>query len=379
MTKKTLEDNLYECLKKGNTKKALYVVALLGDDVNRFCGDKSLLIWAKKFENEDVIHALEKKGAKEIVSKERAQKLGLELIEKIDKGDSEGALDLIEKGANVNVKGKGGYTALIKAASKGNVEVVEKLIETGADVDAKTHQGYTALMCTVSKEVVEKLVNAGADLNLRDNRGETALIKYAYERGGESVKILINAGADLDIQNVYGETALMSALLNNDEENANILVDAGADLNKQRYDSKKCLMETYHLSGADEVEDIINNFCYDSLNDDEMEDMIEAFHDGDLKRAESLLDEFFYEEIISGCDESTALMDAAFHGYTELVEKMIDKGADVTLKDVDGKDVLARAKGGDMRNNIIEAVNRRNGDAKKQPLINPAKFIGRDD
>ena len=379
MTKKTLEDNLYECLKKGNTKKALYVVALLGDDVNRFCGDKSLLVWAKKFENEDVIHALEKKGAKEIVSKERAQKLGLELIEKIDKGDSEGALDLIEKGANVNVKGKGGYTALIKAASEGNVEVVEKLIETGADVDAKTHQGDTALMCTLSKEVVEKLVNAGADLNLRDKRGETALMKYSGCKGVELVNILVDAKADLDIQNVYGETALMLALDNNDEDTANILVDAGADLNKQVYDSKKCLMETYHLSGADEVEDIINYFGEDYMDDDEMEDMIEAFHDGDLKRAESLLDEGFYNQKISPCNEETALMKAADNDFVELVEKMIDKGADVTLKDVKGRDVLARVKGDAIRNNIIEAVNRRNGDAKKQPLINPAKFIGRDD
>ena len=64
---------------------------------------------------------------------------------------------------------------------------------------------------------------------------------------------------------------------------------------------------------------------------------------------------------------------------TEASLDLIDKGADVTLKDVDGRDVLARAKGCAIRNNIIEAVNRRNGDAKKQPLINPAKFIGRDD
>ncbi len=55
MTDKSLEAHLYECLKEGNTKKALYIIKLLGDKVNTLYGAKSLLHLAKEFDNAEVI------------------------------------------------------------------------------------------------------------------------------------------------------------------------------------------------------------------------------------------------------------------------------------------------------------------------------------
>ena len=147
---KSLEAHLYECLKEGNTKKALYIVKLLGDDVDRLYGAVSLLVIAKKFNNIDVIEALEEKGAKEIISLREVERLGEELIDSAMNGDLDKVENLIEAGANVNLQSKDGYTALIWASKYGYVEIVEKLIEAGANVNIKNKEGQNAWMISDS-------------------------------------------------------------------------------------------------------------------------------------------------------------------------------------------------------------------------------------
>ena len=88
MAEKSLEAHLYECLMRGNTergdtKRALYIIELLGDDVNKLYRGKSPLLWAKEFNNDEVVKALEEKGAVEKeISEEEAERLGKELVEK---------------------------------------------------------------------------------------------------------------------------------------------------------------------------------------------------------------------------------------------------------------------------------------------------------
>jgi len=52
---------------------------------------------------------------------------------------------LLEKGANVNAKGKDGMTALMNAASADYRDIVHSLLEKGADVNAKDNDGWTPL------------------------------------------------------------------------------------------------------------------------------------------------------------------------------------------------------------------------------------------
>ena len=100
-----------------------------------------------------------------------------------DRGGNIGRVrDLIERGANVNVRNYKGQTALHCSAKAGFVDIVALLLEHSADVNAQDQQGETplaaALRSTVKdksrlREVVRRLIAAGADADLPDNRGRS--------------------------------------------------------------------------------------------------------------------------------------------------------------------------------------------------------------
>ena len=252
MAEKSLEAHLYECLKRGNTergdtKKALYIIKLLGDDVNKLYRGKSPLLWAKEFENKEVARVLKEKGAVEkAISEEEAEKLGIELIEKAKVGDLDAVIELIEEGAKVNQKSKyEGTTALMFASLNGRVEVVKTLIEKGADVNQKNRQGETALMYASLNghlEIVERLIEAGANLEQKDHVGRTALMSASGNGNVEVVKTLIENGADVNEKDNADSTPLMWASADGNVEVVKTLIENGANVNqKSEYDGSTAL------------------------------------------------------------------------------------------------------------------------------------------
>ena len=88
--------------------------------------------------------------------------------------------NILDKGFNVNTPGIRNWTPLIYAAYYGRYEIADFLLKRGADP------------------------------NLRGKYGETALIEASCEgRGGaKMVQLLIDKGAKIDIVDVYGYVAL---------------------------------------------------------------------------------------------------------------------------------------------------------------------------
>ena len=253
---KSLEAHLFECLSEGNTKKALYIVKLLGNEVNKLYRSKSPLSWAKEFENEDVVKALEEKSAvEEVIYDEEAVKLGGDLIDAIKQSGfrqnkliKQSELRYVERllatGANLDIKDADGYTALIWASCRGQLEMVEKLLDAGAIVNAKTEHGRTALLWASKYghlEIVEKLIEAGANINIQDVEGSTALLLASEWGHLETVEKLIDAGANLDIQNKEGDTALMKAAAVGDLEIVEKLIEAGANVNMKNNEGQNAI------------------------------------------------------------------------------------------------------------------------------------------
>ncbi len=98
---------------------------------------------------------------------------------------------LIDKGVNLNLKGKDGKTALMYASANNHPEIAKLLLEKGADPNLQNENNWTALMYASSfnhPETAELLLEKGADPYLRDKDGETA---YDLAKSDE-IRALLN-------------------------------------------------------------------------------------------------------------------------------------------------------------------------------------------
>ncbi len=146
---------------------------------------------------------------------------------------------LIKAGADVNVKGTDGRTALWVAAWKGHGEIVKLLLESKADVNAANIYSATALIVASQNghtEIIKALLEAKADANAAHANGRTALMQAAYSGNTEIVKLLLEAGADVDAKGrSTGITALWQAAMNGHTETVKALLEAKADVNAKAH------------------------------------------------------------------------------------------------------------------------------------------------
>lgn len=144
---------------------------------------------------------------------------------------------LIDSGANPNLCGSNGTTALYWAVSRNDSELVKNLIEAGARVDAEQPEdGDTSLHLASENsnlEIVRLLLKAGGESALdRFNYVSRTPLMWAAEKGNiEIAKALIEAGSDVNAhdESRIGNTALLIATENRDFEMAQLLVASGAD------------------------------------------------------------------------------------------------------------------------------------------------------
>ncbi|WP_312708979.1 ankyrin repeat domain-containing protein [Stenotrophomonas sp.] len=103
---------------------------------------------------------------------------------------------------------------LREAADRGDADAVRLALNAGADLEARDAQGRTAVLLATHGNHVEAaraLIEAGADVNAKDALQDSAYL-YAGARGlNEILALTLAHGADLQSTNRYGGTALIPA------------------------------------------------------------------------------------------------------------------------------------------------------------------------
>lgn len=150
------------------------------------------------------------------------------------------ALELISRGADVNVKDRNGEPLLKYAISFDLTEIIRAALDNGADVNETNNFGRTPLMTAVlgKVEIVQLLISRGANVNAVDQDGETALMTCScgnmYSGSSpdapEIEKLLIDSGANVNARDKKGNTVLnwVEGWKCNHPEMAQILRAAGA-------------------------------------------------------------------------------------------------------------------------------------------------------
>lgn len=117
--------------------------------------------------------------------------------------------------ASINKVGKHGNSALMKAVREKQSEIASELINSGADLELRNIDGNTALWNACfgqNYKCVELLVKAGIKLDSMNDNGVTALMYSASAGKLDMVKLLLEHGAKTELENLDGFKAIDLAI-----------------------------------------------------------------------------------------------------------------------------------------------------------------------
>ncbi len=157
----------------------------------------------------------------------------LPLIDAVKNVDREAVRSLLKQGANVNATQADGATALHWASYRDDLESADLLIRNGANVNARNDLGATPLWAACqngSESMVGRLLTAGANPNAALLLGETPVMVAARSGSPAVVELLAAQGANVNARAARGQTALMWAVAQKHPEVVKVLLANGADI-----------------------------------------------------------------------------------------------------------------------------------------------------
>ena len=143
---------------------------------------------------------------------------------------------------------------------------------------------------------VRALIKSGADVNQRSGDGSTALLWAAHNSNVEIARALIAAKAAVDTPNDFGVTPLLEASRNGDAAMVDLLLRSGADPKRSHPEGETPLLSAARAGSVPAVRLLLARGA-------------------DVNAAETF-------------QQTTALMWAAAEGHTDVVDLLLESGAD---------------------------------------------------
>ncbi|XP_066977971.1 ankyrin repeat domain-containing protein 29-like isoform X3 [Macrobrachium rosenbergii] len=253
------------------------------DKEKKDCHAQQFLKLVRKGKFADVRHKLAKVGINKNYVLGYAEKLGLQkgytgLLWAAYNNDTAMVNFLVAEGSTVSRASASGYTALYHMAEHGNKEVVDMLLGRGANVDAAIYNGYTPIL-------------------------------IATEKGFSSiVKALLDKGANPNAESLKtGFFPLYFAAKMGNVVMVNLLLKAKADVNYQTLNGETALI----AATAWDRETIVNILLGASADPNIVDNL-----------------------------KTGALHRAAYYGYVPILKKLVEKKANVSALNVEGRTPL---------------------------------------
>ena len=155
------------------------------------------------------------------------------LVDAAKDGNRAALRALLQKGADANTPEADGTTALHWASDRDDLESADLLIRAGARVNAANDLGATPLWTAAqngSEPMVRRLLSAGANPNAALLSGETPVMVAARSGKPAVVRQLIAKGANVNARAARNQTALMWAVSQRHPDVVTVLLAHGADV-----------------------------------------------------------------------------------------------------------------------------------------------------
>jgi ankyrin repeat protein len=227
---------------------------------------------------------------------------------------------LLQKKVDVNAAEADGSTALHWASYRDDVESADLLIRAGAKVSAANDLGATPLWTASlngSAAMVRKLLEAGANPNAALLAGETPVMAAARSGNRGIVEQLLAKGANVNAHGARGQTALMWAVAQKHSNVVEALLAHGADVHARSEVWSQVMAVPPH--GYPDYNRAIPHGGDTAL--------MFAARGGDLASAKLLIAAGANVNDADSWGVSATVL-AAHSGYRELVEFLLEKGAD---------------------------------------------------
>lgn len=193
-------------------------------------------------------------------------------------------------------------TALQAAASEESIEIVRELLEAGAAVNAHPANGtfgsaLTAAASADEPDITELLLEHGAEVNLAGGYDHLPVMAAAQSGKLATLKLLLEHGADASAQGGMWGSTMTAAAYGNDKDCFQLLIDHGADI-RVTGGHYGCALQAAAIKADQEIINIL------------------------LDRAPDLVN-------YQGGKYYTPLIGAAYFDRVEVVERLLDVGADI--------------------------------------------------
>ena len=266
---------------------------------------------------------------------------------------------LLKEHADVNIQNNNGSTALMIASQNGHTQVVEQLLKKHADINIQNKNGSTALMIASQNghiQVTEQLLKEDADVNIQSKKRVTALMIASVKGHAQLVELLAKELVDIDVQMDDGYTALMLACYGHLKV-AECLLQSFADPHIVAYNGSTAFSLAAHGGNrdlinmlldkaeptTDEIEKAIVTSCYGGhpilttflsnklphLTNDQRE-LLDLCVKGDLGSVIMKTLDSPDTPLVLGL---TPLMVASSCGHVDIVDALIQAGADVNKQE----------------------------------------------
>ena len=258
--------------------------------------------------------------------------------------------------AETEIKDLGGSTPIQLASSRGrNESILLILIEKGASIETRDLEWRTPLGNAIDSDLpssAQILIRHGADVNATSNASKirTTLLCQAVRQGKEwAVNLLLKKGADPHKIDDFGRQALHYAIEAGQESMVRVLIDhggiqhvtAGRMLNNMSLHlavskANLTIIEMILKAGADTNE---QNWSGDTA----LHELIRR-QPTHLAQIVGLLMKFGAQVNMGNNEANTPLHFAVLFGRPEVVQMLLDAGADPLLADVYGETAMDMAR-----------------------------------